>query len=470
MVLAVAACSGATGSHSPVDDGGGFTPCLSSVMPASGFIGSEVTLRGDFGDTPVQVALLDEAAQLYPASVRQWSPSEVVIAVPAVGFASYQVHVAHGCALSPPAQFTVLAPPRVYLDNNVNNADGFDTITTLTYDPIAGALTPVGPPTSTGLPASGRPGCRGSLVAVGAESRLYASSDTGVTVFHIDTATGALSPIGTYASGSTGGGSLRWTLGAFVWQATDGGIVAWHVGAGNNGLFGRMAVTPTAAAAMTLFGDRPALIFTTRGDGSVDSWSASYVPQPEGTGVNVVATASAGSPFTVASNGAGVAYIVPRNSNPLLWVPTAAGLGLWQLDPQTLVPHELAGSPVALAAPSGSLTTPVFASSQVIYMASAGSSYLVGATLDAVDVPSPAAGSPWSFAPALTNLSCIATLPGLTAVAPRRLVAADAGNRRVGVFDLPPGGARPVPVAGSPFALTETPAELASGIAVLSPL
>jgi hypothetical protein len=41
------------------------------------------------------------------------------------------------------------------------------------------------------------------------------------------------------------------------------------------------------------------------------------------------------------------------------------------------------------------------------------------------------------------------------------------GNRRIGVFDLPPGGGRPVPVTGSPFALTETPAELASGLAVL---
>ena len=48
-----------------------------------------------------------------------------------------------------------------------------------------------------------------------------------------------------------------------------------------------------------------------------------------------------------------------------------------------------------------------------------------------------------------------------------RLIASDAGNRRIGVFDLPAGGAMPVPVAGSPFSMTYTPSELASGIAVL---
>jgi hypothetical protein len=251
-------------------------------------------------------------------------------------------------------------------------------------------------------------------------------------------------------------------MGAYVWQATDGGIVAWRVG--NTGLLDPMTVTTAPAAAMTLFGGRPSLTFTTRGDGRLDAWSLAYEPSP-GLTATPRATAFDGSPFDVASNGSEISYIGRRNDSALLWVPTAAGLGVWEVDPQTHVPHELAGSPVALAAPAGALATPLFTDRRVIYVASVGSGYLAAATLDAASMPSQVAGSPWNFAPDLTNLSCITTIPGPTPDE-IRLLAVDAGNRRIGVFDLPPGGGRPVPVAGSPFALAETPAELASGIAV----
>jgi alkylation response protein AidB-like acyl-CoA dehydrogenase len=75
---------------------------------------------------------------------------------------------------------------------------------------------------------------------------------------------------------------------------------------------------------------------------------------------------------------------------------------------------------------------------------------------------------PWDFTPALTNLSCLAAVDGPAPVS-ARLLAVDAGNRRIGVLDVPADGGQPVPVTGSPFQLTDTPSELASGIAVLLP-
>jgi len=99
-------------------------------------------------------------------------------------------------------------------------------------------------------------------------------------------------------------------------------------------------------------------------------------------------------------------------------------------------------------------------------LVSTGSGYLVGATLDASGLPTAMPGSPWNYSPELTNLSCFTSASGATEGAVR-LIALDAGNGRVGVFDPPAGdGGRPVPVVGSPFALSQTPSELASGIAV----
>jgi hypothetical protein len=445
---------------------GASSSCVYGVTPSRVFIGNEMTLKGSFGDVPVQV-LLDAGGPLHEATVRSWSPSEVVVTVPTVPFGSYRVHLSAGCEPSLSPLLQVLRPPRVYIDNNVNNADGFDTITTLAYDPISGALTSMGPPTSTGVATSGRTGCTRSLAAVGLESKLFASGDTGVAVLDIDLATGALSPGKVFPSGSTGGGNLAWSVGAFVWQATDGGVVAWHVGGpGGDGLRARTTVTTTPATAMTVVGQLPSRLFTTRGGGTIDTWSVAYAPPPDGVGVVPVATpVNRDAPFSAGSNDTGLVYLFRRNTGPLLWVPTMAGIGVWQFDPQAQ-PQELTGSPVPLAAPSGTLTTPIVFGRSAVYIASAGSEFIAGATVDAASVPSVAPGSPWSFAPDLTNLSCITAIPGPTPDGVR-LLAVDAGNRRVGVFDLPPGEARPVPVAGSPFPLTETPVELASGVAVL---
>lgn len=442
------------------------TPCVSVAKPARGRPGSQLTLFGDFGDAPVKVLLSSGSAE-HEATVVSWSPTQVVVTVPQSDPGDFSVKLSAGCVSQTPPHFVVAPPPRVYIHNNANGADGFDSITTLAYDPDSGALSPLGPPTSMGLAASGRPGCSDSLMLYGGQ--LYASGDTGVAIFDVDYRTGALKAIdgSPFASGATGGAGLG--SGTYIWQATDGGIVAWtHDSV--VGLDHRVSVTTTPAASMLLNGTiRPSGIFATRGDGRLDAWAITYVPQA-GQLPMPVAAPLAGSPYAASATGAGVdigAFGV-QYSVENVYVGTPAGLGVWQRDPHTGGLAEVSGSPFPLAAPSGVLSGSHLnlGSTKELYMVSTGSGYLVGATLDTSGLPTAMPGSPWNYSPDLTNLSCFTSASGATEDAVR-LIALDAGNGRVGVFDPPADGGRPVPVAGSPFALTQTPSELASGIAVL---
>jgi hypothetical protein len=185
-----------------------------------------------------------------------------------------------------------------------------------------------------------------------------------------------------------------------------------------------------------------------------------------------VLTPLAGSPFgapMASAPASGIAYAV-RADDDLLYVPSAAGLRAWRVEGPRAV-TEIAGSPFALTPPSGTLSAPLFLGSRTartIYMAGTGSGYVVGAALDDAGAPSALPGSPWNFAPDVTNISCMTTARGPTTTI-LRLIASDAGNRRIAVFDLPAGAAKPVAVPGSPFQLTDTPSDLASGIVVLQP-
>ena len=441
-------------------------PCVSSAAPARGRPGSQLTLTGRFGDTPVKV-LLDSGSIEHEATVVSWSPSQVVVTVPPSDPGDFSVKLSTGCVPQYQPHFVVAPPPRVYIHNNTNGADGFDSITTLAYDPDSGVLSPLGPPTSMGLAASGRPGCSDSLLLYG--GRLYASGDTGVAVFDVDARTGGLQPIdgSPFASGSTGGAGLG--AGTYIWQATDGGIVSWTRGNGE-WLSDRVNVTTTPAASMLLSGTiRPVEILAARGDGTLDAWSMTYALLGDRLPVPV-AMPLAGSPYPASATGSGVGikFSGPLGSVEHVHVGTPAGLGVWERDRQTGRLAEVSGSPFPLAAPSGVLSGSYLGlgSRNKMYLVSTGSGYLVGATLDASGRPTAMPGSPWNYSPDLTNLSCFTSASGATAGAVR-LIALDAGNGRVGVFDPPAGdGGRPVPVVGSPFALSQTPSELASGIAV----
>jgi len=478
-VFVVLACSDRTADVSKPD--GGRTPpgdavsCVQSISPTSGTIGTTVTLTGTFGNTPQNVTFWDVFNNHAQADVQSWSPSQVVVSVPRLELGSWRVSPPGDCTL---ASFDVTVPSRVYIDNNVNGADGFGSITTMEYDLYSGALKQLGQPTSTGIPASGRPGCSNSLVLADITSvlknlrvhhdlRLYASGDTGVAVFDIDPASGALRPFqaGLFAAGATGGRSVHYTGDTYVWAATAVGVVAFTQDFDGHLKYTNLLST-LAATSIALAGDR---LYATRTDGMFDAWAVTYPLDLSQFPGRPVLTRLDGSPYGQPSaSPAGITYRATRDGNGLLYATTTAGLRLWSVD-SSGIPKEIDGSPFVLGLPGSTPGDPVFinqAGSSRMYLASVGSGSIVGAKIDSSGAPTPAAGSPWSYAPDLTNISCMIVAPGRSPNNPM-LIASDAGNRRIGVFDVALDTGKPVPVAGSPFVMTETPSERASGIAVL---
>jgi hypothetical protein len=481
LLFALVACSDRTPETAQPDAGspGGQTPCVYGVSPARGAIGTEVTLTGEFGDARMPIQFWD-LFETVDVDVQSWSPSRVVLKVPNVAWGSWSVRLPGGCVVPPaPWSFEVTPPSRIYIDNNVNNADGFDTITTMAYDPATGALKQLGPPTSTGLPATGRTGCSRSLALGpvppfldGSPMRLYVSGNTGVAALEIDRASGALrlvSSAATPVAGSTGFTALRYTSG-YAWAAANAGIVAWANGVDNRLAHARK-ISTAAATDFALVGAPPSRLYAARGDGTFDAWSIAYESDPaNGFATLPVLTALGGSPFggpagPPLSLPAQLLHRVSADGQDLLYVSTSAGLGLWRIDPAG-VPTEVGGSPFALGLPAGTPSSPLFADPGVIYIAGTGSSSIAAAVVDRAGVPSSLSGSPWSLAPGVTNISCAVLAPGRAAHNPR-LIVSDAGHRRLGVFEILGDAPAPAPVAGSPFAMTDTPADLAAGLVVL---
>jgi hypothetical protein len=487
LFIVVVGAASAAGCHEdppavvdpPPDAGAGVDapPCVSSVFPSRGAIGTQLTLTGLFGDAPASVEFSGVAGEpAVQAEIVSWSPYQVVVTVPVLPYTRWSIAAPRTCAPVEPPTFQVIPPVRVYIDNNTNNADGVDTITTMAYDGATGALTPMGPPTPIGIPASHRAGCSDSLLLVsGPRPRLYVSGDTGVAALDIDLATGLPRPsaIGpTFPSGATGGAELL-RRGAYFWAATDDGIVNWRLGA-NAEPIDPVKLSSSAVRSLTVFGTRPSELYATRSDGRFDAFTVAYPRTADGSVPTPVVTAMNGSPFGVpvaSTASAGLTLVTRRNADSLLYAPGPDGLGVWKVDSGARTATEITGSPFALTPPSGALGRPIFITTldgPALFQPAMGSGYILAAKVSPIGAPSQVAGSPWNFAPDVTNLSCAQLITVASSSRPTRLIAADAGNRRIAVLDISIDLTRPVPVAGSPFTMTDTPSELASGIAVLA--
>src|SRR5690349_12429589 len=71
-------------------------PCIHGVSPASGRIGDDITLTGEFGDTPRVLAFANDGG-VVEATVRSWSPTQVVISVPTLTWGSHTILAPSGC-------------------------------------------------------------------------------------------------------------------------------------------------------------------------------------------------------------------------------------------------------------------------------------------------------------------------------------------------------------------------------------
>ena len=183
---------GCAGCSSGDDDDDGSTPpplVLSSIVPASGLVGTSVVLTGTgFGDTAAGNQVLFGAA---PATVTSWADTSIQAVVPAAAPAGpVNVTVAVGGTTSNAVPFEVLLPRAVYvyLDTaaGTNGVEGFAVATDGSLTPLAGS------PYLIGIGSSDFGGDSDSVQVHLPTKRVFASHDQGAAVWNIDPATGAL--------------------------------------------------------------------------------------------------------------------------------------------------------------------------------------------------------------------------------------------------------------------------------------
>ncbi|MEJ7596689.1 MAG: beta-propeller fold lactonase family protein [Kofleriaceae bacterium] len=352
----------------------------------------------------------------------------------------------------------VILPPRVYLENNVDGADTFNSITTLSYDEATGALTEAAtlPPVSTGVPSMSYGGCAQNLTIHEATRRLFVSGTTGIAVFSIDPITGTLMPIpgSPFAHGNTGGwgidinaaGTRLWFSGYTV------GISAFDIA--DDGTLTQVSGSPFPVTPRTV-------VLTASSDGGhVYALAQSGAT---GTDFGVIHT------FSVAGNGALAIVGVPveagngpfsmtrRPNTDQLYVADRVSLQVYQPGADG-VPAQIKGSPFALttmAIPHVVAFTP---DGSRAYLGIRNGSEIQGFTVEVSGAVTAMPTSPFRFDDTLFNPTCMSVSRD-----GRHLISNNEGGKEIAVLSLAADGV-PTHVAGSPFTLT--PDENASGLAI----
>lgn len=423
-------------------------PTLTSVAPARGTVSTMLTLTGsDFGDTQDDATITIGGVT---ATVQSWSSASIVAAIPDVlpGDAGVIVTTAGGA--TGPQTVRVILPPRVYVENNANAADGFDAITVMSFDPATGALAQLGT-SSMGVPFAGFGGCANSLVVHEPTRRLFATGTTGVAVFAIDPATGMLTPVAgsPFPTGSTSGNGIDIDAAAHR---------LWRVNAGNLAVFDIAPTGALTAVPGSPFVATPGVdILATSRDGTfVYANTESNVFHAFSVTANGALTPLPGSPYMTA----GFSFSITRRpAREQFYITVGQTLQVWQAATGTGVPSQIPGSPFAFTVPSG---TPHFVAftpdGSRAYIGTHSAPHLVGMNINAAGAASVIPGSPWTFTGTIGNFSCMAV-----ARETNHLIVADDGGKRVAVFALGADG-KPTHVPGSPFATTSP--ENASGLAI----
>ena len=468
------------------------TPTTGSVSTSFTMTATDLAQDGPggtrgFGDAPGKVMLLSRGEDPYQtewpfeATVKSWTVKHIVAVIPDVPYSGeYWVKVVTACGdtVSPvptinndasPPVITVVMPPRIYVHANANDANGHDTITTLAYDAATGAVTQLGAPTSLGMPALGAPGCSRTVFLEDGGRRLYVSGATGVAAFDVDPTDGTLSPIpgSPFLSGSSGahGMQIAWDGEHYrVWLMHDSGaLVTWIIDDSTGALAQRSSYQVAPGDDLALLGSGSgSRLYSNGRDGTV----AGYATDPTATPPSVTALPASpyGTPSATASS-FGISAAYPS----MLLVPSTSGLALWNVDPTTGVPAEAAGSPfTSIEPPSGAMEMPAAVEWSIpgtgydgigSVMGAWGSGYVVGFAINS-GVPTALSGSPWNVG--LSNVSCVGMISDDVSPSPR-VLALDAGNKRVGIYDYDPEHGTMTPVSGSPFSFDAS--ELANGFA-----
>ncbi|HTJ46342.1 MAG TPA: IPT/TIG domain-containing protein [Kofleriaceae bacterium] len=459
LAFVIAACGNVKPSGTPDAPGSGSAdaapdapssnpPSLTSVSPMSGIVSSSVTITGArFGATQGSGTITIGGK---PAAVTSWADTQIVAGVPDVLPASVDVVVTTSGGASAPLQFRVILPPRAYLNNDANDANGQDTITVMSFDPSTGAMAQLGTPIEIGVAASSYGGCSQSIVVHEGTRHLFATGSNGVASYTIDPVTGALTAAAgsPFAVGSRAFGLIPNAAGTrlFVTSYDAKTVSVFDVAADAK-------LTPVTGSPFTsLTGVDTIATAATDGFVYANSYEASFQGFKVGAGG---ALTSLGAAFTP-----GGTAIAQRTAHEQLYVTLQTGaVGVWNVDTGTGTPTQITGSPFTVAAASTLVDAPVFTGDgNRAYFGINGTGKVLAYTLAADGTPTAITGSPFDFSTTV-SMSCLAlSRDGAY------LLGASEGANAVGVFKLDGNGV-PTQVAGSPFTHT-TPTTGTSGLAL----
>jgi 6-phosphogluconolactonase (cycloisomerase 2 family) len=432
VVVALCACGDVQKFHDAAVDSppDAALPQIASVTPARGIVTTPVMITGShFGATAgsVTVGGVD-------AHVTSWNDTAIAIAIPDVLPGDADVVVASAAGAAPPATFAVILPPTIYLENDTTGPDGFDNISVLTFDETTGAATQVGEPVSIGAPASGYGGCSKSIWVNVPTRRLFATAGDKLAIYDIDPVTGAITPIA--GSPFAAGGPRSF---AVVTNAAGTRVFVDNFDSSTIGVFdiaadgqptpvpGSPFAAPTQNDTFILSKDETYLYTNYWGGGTFAGMSVA----PNG--------ALAALPGTNPSG----ASITRRPGTDQLYVAETA-LAVWNVAGDGSV-SQLAGSPFATGTTSALQSAAFTPDGNRVYFAPFSTNMVYGYSLAADGTPTALAGSPFTFTPPLSGISCVAMSQDGT-----HLIAADEAGQKVGVFTFDASGA-PTQVANSPF-------------------
>lgn len=372
LLLGLTACGGGSGGSSstpPMADSAYMIGGMVTGLTGSGLV-LQNNAAGDLAVTAAgpfsfAAALAKGAAYAVTVKTQPSSPTQNCVVYNGSGTAGSAIDGNLEVICSTVGRFAYAA----------NAAD--NTVSVYAIDSTTGALAAVGTPVATGTSPyaiAARPD--GQYLYVG--NRISSS----ISAYAVNVGTGALLPIATaYATGTGPSAVSVSSDGAWVFVANNGGsddISVFAITAGTG------ALTPAAGSPFAAGGNPHSLVLTPI-PGPYDYGGAYlFTANFDGTGSTIsgfsldwntgALTALTGSPFAVPVSN----YIGTDRTGADLYVTTGAGVVGYRLDEGTLT--ALAGFPVASG--SNAYSSTVDPSNQFLYVANDGSASISGYKLD----------------------------------------------------------------------------------------
>ncbi len=418
---------------------------VTGISPATGIITTTATIRGELFGSEGSVTVAGVSA-----TVVSWADTDIEISIPDLLPGQSEVVVTSG-SMSDSTTFTVVLPPRLYINNQPSNGNG--SLSVMSFSANSQSLTQIGNAIPLANPSNGFVGC-GDSIALHVESRrVFATTRTAVAVLEIDGVTGGLTLLGeTNLSNTVSGippalsGLIVNAAGNLLFANSSSGIHVVRVDP--NGSLTELSSSPFELGTdndIPRLSDDENFLFVNREGGNFDVFAVA---------ANGALSPISGTPF--AGFHASSFTTAKRPGVPQIYLSDGNQLSVLTYDESTGQPIAVTGNPF-IVSNAEVLHHMAFTSNNRLYVAELGRAAVHIFQLDAAGVPT-AKMPPFSAydAPLETMQCLLATRTGT------HMLALDSLSSQIAVFTFNGDGSL-AQVANSPFGFTATGA-VASGM------